>query len=532
MNDLQEKLFELLCEFDDICRKNDISYYLSGGTLLGALRHEGFIPWDDDVDVNMTYSEYKKLEEVIDGELREDRRLISKDRNEEYCSPVPRYVRLDSSLIRRNHLSDGTPHGVYLDILILDPMPSDEDKANAWKKKHYVYCELLEHQYIIAARKRDWRYIDVELFREYQARCESEGRENVLKELENELFSVDMDDAEYYCMRFGTVWLGITSVEWYGKGRKALFEGREFPIPIKAEMELYAFYGLGWKYIPKEKAEHKTMKLTGIESGNFEREFFKNISKEKFNEILFKYNDIAIDKYKLKIDTYFDKHGPYISYITYKIDKQLEKYSKNELLDNIDIGLQIFKDYMALQFSYEFLSNGYYIHLNENVTCMLAELLLKNDDIQELADILTLRQGAEGKLSEELQEKLSVAQDLIAMSNLLNLKEFDRANEIMARYRQKFPDNQILIKAELEIELAFASSISDYNAILGKVNIVLKKNPSDSELMKHKADALEKCGCEKEAKALRNEVMKNIDNGIMLLELSKKINKNMYSFEN
>ena len=56
MNNLQKMLFDLLCEFNTICTKYNITYYLSGGTLLGALRHEGFIPWDDDVDVNMTSS--------------------------------------------------------------------------------------------------------------------------------------------------------------------------------------------------------------------------------------------------------------------------------------------------------------------------------------------------------------------------------------------------------------------------------------------------------------------------------------------
>ncbi len=58
---IQEVLFELLAKFDKICRDNNLKYYLDGGTFLGAVRHGGFIPWDDDIDVVMERSDYKKI---------------------------------------------------------------------------------------------------------------------------------------------------------------------------------------------------------------------------------------------------------------------------------------------------------------------------------------------------------------------------------------------------------------------------------------------------------------------------------------
>ncbi|MCD8151408.1 MAG: LicD family protein, partial [Clostridiales bacterium] len=63
--DLHEQLLNILTEFDRICRENDIHYSLADGTLLGAMRHADFIPWDDDADVMMTKEEYLKLKSVI-----------------------------------------------------------------------------------------------------------------------------------------------------------------------------------------------------------------------------------------------------------------------------------------------------------------------------------------------------------------------------------------------------------------------------------------------------------------------------------
>lgn len=65
LRDLQLRCYEVLCTFDDFCREKNLTYSLAFGTLLGAVRHHGFIPWDDDVDVMMTREQYIEFEKYI-----------------------------------------------------------------------------------------------------------------------------------------------------------------------------------------------------------------------------------------------------------------------------------------------------------------------------------------------------------------------------------------------------------------------------------------------------------------------------------
>ena len=64
MKDVQKKLYDLLKKFDKICKDNDVEYYLAGGSALGAVRHKGFLPWDDDVDLFITRNNYIKLKRL------------------------------------------------------------------------------------------------------------------------------------------------------------------------------------------------------------------------------------------------------------------------------------------------------------------------------------------------------------------------------------------------------------------------------------------------------------------------------------
>jgi len=89
---IQLRMLDILLEFDRICKANDITYWLDSGTLIGAARHGGFIPWDDDLDVCILHSDYKKLRRAVAKDLKAPYSFYDSDSRKQYARRWPRIV--------------------------------------------------------------------------------------------------------------------------------------------------------------------------------------------------------------------------------------------------------------------------------------------------------------------------------------------------------------------------------------------------------------------------------------------------------
>lgn len=124
--DIQLSCLEVLKAFDALCRKQQLTYFLSGGTLLGAIRHRGFIPWDDDVDVMMPRRDYQRLMELAaqrsGGRLDGRWGFYSLDTRSDYGRP---WARMTDESTRRTGaaLFSSDTSGTYIDIFPIDGMP-------------------------------------------------------------------------------------------------------------------------------------------------------------------------------------------------------------------------------------------------------------------------------------------------------------------------------------------------------------------------------------------------------------------------
>lgn len=117
---VQKVQLEILLEFDRICKKNNIKYSLFAGTLLGAVRHEGFIPWDDDIDVCLLREDYEKFLKISELELNSKYFLQNYKTDQNYVLQFSK-IRKNKTVFLEKTLSEcKIHHGIYIDVFPLD----------------------------------------------------------------------------------------------------------------------------------------------------------------------------------------------------------------------------------------------------------------------------------------------------------------------------------------------------------------------------------------------------------------------------
>ncbi|QIK57386.1 LicD family protein [Erysipelothrix sp. HDW6A] len=140
LRDVQLKTLEILLEFDRICKKHDIEYALSYGTALGAVRHSGFIPWDDDVDVMMDYDNYDKLLSILDQEMSEDYYYHCIENCKKYNILIPNMkFRMKNTFVEeQNYLlrNKCEGNGLFIDVFVFDRV--SESKFNYFSTRIFT----------------------------------------------------------------------------------------------------------------------------------------------------------------------------------------------------------------------------------------------------------------------------------------------------------------------------------------------------------------------------------------------------------
>lgn len=276
---LQAKILEYLKEIDKICRDNDIEYYLCGGTLIGVLRHEGFIPWDDDADILMTRDNWEKFKNVFkEGKFPEGRSLTSFDINPDYPNVFGRYVDLTSTAIHSFQWCDDEPAGMVIDIFPLDPLPADP-------KIHQQYLDDLNLISDLQNKFSNYGYrhaASKEIYVDALKEIEEGRRDELYAKLVKRSFSYTEEESEYYGLR----WAGhcmFHKKDIYGTPKEALFEDSYFMIPKESEEYLYLHYGLDWVEVPevKERQSHEAIYNFDIDYKTMREKYLKGLYDRK-----------------------------------------------------------------------------------------------------------------------------------------------------------------------------------------------------------------------------------------------------------
>ena len=137
--ELQDKILETMVYLDDFLKRHDITYYIYGGSTLGAVRHHGFIPWDDDFDIAMDSKNYEKFLKVCDKDLDKEKYYLQKGNTEEYPNYYSK-IRVNKTTYIEKENKDNMHQGIFIDVFCLDNAPDGKFA----RKIQYISAVLLK----------------------------------------------------------------------------------------------------------------------------------------------------------------------------------------------------------------------------------------------------------------------------------------------------------------------------------------------------------------------------------------------------
>ncbi len=253
---------EILKEFNAFCQKNNLRYNLAGGTLLGAIRHKGFIPWDDDIDVCMPRPDFCRLISEYKGE---DSKLKLVYRGiDGYDAPFAKIIRTDT-FVKNRFSSRETDKHLWIDIFPVDGLPENIEEV----KKIYKSCDFYRQIYVLADAilgegtstfRKYSKYILKPLANIY-------GKKRCVDHIEQIASQYPYETSKY---------VGIVTWGLYGAGERMVkaefeksveveFEGYKFPTFSCWDSYLHGLYGNYMELPPVEKRKTHDMEAYLLE---------------------------------------------------------------------------------------------------------------------------------------------------------------------------------------------------------------------------------------------------------------------------
>ena len=247
---LQREMLELLVEFDRICRAGNVNYFLSCGTLLGAIRHHGFIPWDNDADVEMLREDYEKFVAVCPRIIHQERFFFQdSDTDPNYNWPYGKLRKKGTRFVRSGQAMLKQKDGICIDIFILDSMAGSR------------FMQFMQYMLTCFCRKALWapvgaRVISSPVMRTWFKALKCIPREWALGWYRSVVgwyrgkdtgwlgfFNTGRSSARSYAYR----------AEWYQKSLECIFEGHNFKIPNGYDQILRVKYNNYMELPPEDK---------------------------------------------------------------------------------------------------------------------------------------------------------------------------------------------------------------------------------------------------------------------------------------
>ncbi len=250
----QLKLLEILVYFRDFCQENNLRFFLAAGTSLGAVRHKGFIPWDDDVDVTMPREDYDKLIKIWNKKA-DTSRFVCEVTRKDYCAKFPMAVirSVNTTCIYDHSVDDDICQGMKIDVEFLDGLPNSSFGQKINENCAFVFA-LMRGQRVPARPAKKYKIIAKVLLTLFPTKSIRYAISNLC---EKRLKKFKFSESEYVRYLFSSK----KKREWYDDVKYLEFEGYQMPVPIGVEKVLTAGYKDYMQFPPEEKRKPATKNL-------------------------------------------------------------------------------------------------------------------------------------------------------------------------------------------------------------------------------------------------------------------------------
>lgn len=532
MTEKQQYLLQLLKEIDEICKKHNLRYVMAGGSLIGVVRNEGFIPWDDDVDIYMPRDDWDKFVALAETELPPERAVQCVDVDRNYTNTFPRYASTDTCAIHRHQIIGKDKAGEIVDVLTLDPIPADDKEYEKYRTHLMIYSELVN---IVVVFGNRWE-IPARLYFKYLMSYLFLGRDRTLKKLEKIMFSYKEEDCDRYAMRWGGCPFLFDKDEMFPvKYRK--FEGLDVMVPNRISDYLIWHYGDEWSYIPPhgERESHDAVEFHDITYKEFREEYMPRINtfRLRADAVIRKMYHLATAKRTHRLR---NKRQLFLAKET-EMDlrarvRESEK-SLGQLTEERQFGMltEIFGEYYRVQLSADFIGREDFVNIYSFYHPVLIELdeetfetamltLMYTEKVSKAYRMLQLREKM-GTMTARMHGFAEDIQLFRKAAGHYEFNEMEEAERIVDLLLEKYPENPSFMKFKIRFEMIRARQDKVTETAWEYLEKCLKLFPKDGYFLKYKGELLWMQGECRTALEIFAGVREKTNNGITQLELDK-----------
>lgn len=531
MKKIHRILMDMLIEIDQICRKYGITYYAAGGTVIGAARHNGFIPWDDDADLYMTRDEFMRFREAFKTERPENRVLECIEDNPDYPGTIPRYIDITTTNIARFDILNNCAAGVVIDIFILDPIPSDPELQRKQRNYLNVYSDVVMPFYGFSNRN-DRDYLDV--YQDYHKKIIHEGKAAAVKELEDMIFTYPEEQAEYYMLRWGTV-PHIFPKKMMGNPVYMEYEGYSLPMPEQWYDYLVMLYGPDWYQVPAfvEDEGHVSVTNYDMPYKSYMDDAVQYLDIKKTADELFNRKLLMLKRRKLQIDFSDYEVDVQSEFVRRKLLKKIEAegISVKEMFERgeYDRILSIFDDYLYVQLSLRFIGAQRHSHMyrfynpkiipldDELFRYLIYTLLIKGD--LKTVFVMDRFMNAGFKSEYKLDDVFGLAHKVFFILKSFNTGMYDDALKGLDETDEWLYEKMFLLQF---IKNTILFERNDPAMTTEQIEKFVSENEGQTDALKLLADSYYRKEDFDKAKALCLKVYQSSRNGMILKEIEER----------